>query len=83
MARLGVKCLSAVRAYDNAADNPDMLVAAQTKFDDILNSPSLVAACDKIRSLAKSKELDSSLILLIISSWAAAKESTTMKNEVS
>ena len=55
---------------------------AQSKFDDILNSASLEESCSKITSLAKSKELDSSLILLINHAWAAAKESTTMKNEV-
>lgn len=55
---------------------------AQAKFDDILNSPSIDAACEKIKSLAKAKELDSSLILLINGAWAAAKESATMKNEV-
>ncbi|KAK9097035.1 hypothetical protein Sjap_022532 [Stephania japonica] len=82
IARLGARCLSAVSAYDNTVENVDTLDAAQAKFDDILNSPSLDVACEKIRSLAKAKDLDSSLILLINSAWAAAKESTTMKNEV-
>ncbi|XP_058069511.1 uncharacterized protein At4g37920 isoform X2 [Magnolia sinica] len=82
MARLGAKCLSAVSAYDNAVENVEMLDVAQSKFDDILNSPSLDTACEKIKSLAKAKELDSSLILLINKAWASAKESTTMKNEV-
>ncbi|PIA51907.1 hypothetical protein AQUCO_01000047v1 [Aquilegia coerulea] len=82
VARLSARCLSAVCAYDNTIENAETLDFAQAKFDDILNSPSLDAACDKIKSLAKSKELDSSLILLINSAWAAAKESTTMKNEV-
>uniref|UniRef100_A0A0E0QHA3 Uncharacterized protein n=1 Tax=Oryza rufipogon TaxID=4529 RepID=A0A0E0QHA3_ORYRU len=57
-------------------------VELNTAFDDILNSSSLDDACDKIKSLAKTKELDSSLILLINRAWAAAKDSTTMKNEV-
>ncbi|KAL8130138.1 hypothetical protein V2J09_019293 [Rumex salicifolius] len=82
IARLGARCLSAVSAYDNTLGIIDTFDPAQTKFNDILNSPSLDAACDKIKSLAKSKELDSSLILLINSAWASAKESTTMKNEV-
>ncbi|XP_010254628.1 PREDICTED: uncharacterized protein At4g37920, chloroplastic [Nelumbo nucifera] len=82
MSRLGARCLSAVCAYDNTMENVEMLQAAQAKFDDILNSPSLDVACEKIKSLAKAKELDSSLILLINSAWASAKESTTMKNEV-
>ncbi|KAE9607031.1 hypothetical protein Lal_00025838 [Lupinus albus] len=82
IARLGTRCLSAVSAYDNTLEIVDTLDTAQAKFDDILNSPSIDVACDKIKSLAKSKELDSSLILLISSAWAKAKESTTMKSEV-
>lgn len=60
-----------------------MLESAQEKFNEILNSPSLDAACDKIKGLAKAKELDSSLILLINGTWASAKDSRTIKNEVS
>lgn len=82
MARLAARCLSAVSAYDRTLEYVDTLDCAQAKFDDILNSPSLDVACEKIESLAKAKELDSSLILLINSAWASAKESTTMKNEV-
>ncbi|KAI3924257.1 hypothetical protein MKW98_032458 [Papaver atlanticum] len=82
ISRLGARCLSAICVYDNTVENAETLDAAQAKFDDILNSPSLEAACEKIKSLGKAKELDSSLILLINSAWGAAKESTTMKNEV-
>ncbi|CAK9155659.1 unnamed protein product [Ilex paraguariensis] len=82
MARLGARCLSAVGAYDNTLDIVETLDTAQAKFDDVLNSPSVDVACDKIKNLAKAKELDSSLILLINSAWASAKESTTMKNQV-
>ncbi|XVF15333.1 hypothetical protein REPUB_Repub09cG0142800 [Reevesia pubescens] len=83
VARLAARCLSAVGAYDKTLEAVENLDAAQAKFDDILNSPSVDVACEKIKSLAKAKELDSSLILLINSAWASAKESTTMKNEVS
>lgn len=69
-------------AYDNTLESVETLDAAQAKFDDILNSPSVDAACEKIRSLAKAKELDSSLILLINSAYSAAKESQTVTNEV-
>ncbi|KAJ8769323.1 hypothetical protein K2173_002527 [Erythroxylum novogranatense] len=82
IARLGARCLSAVSAFDNTLDRVDTLDSAQAKFDDILNSPSLDLACEKIKHLAKAKKLDSSLILLINGTWAAAKESTTMKEEV-
>ncbi|CAH8273951.1 unnamed protein product [Arabidopsis lyrata] len=81
VARLATRCLSAVSAYDNTLESVETLDSAQAKFDDILNSPSVDAACEKIRSLAKSKELDSSLILLINSAYAAAKESQTVTNE--
>ncbi|XP_054791484.1 uncharacterized protein At4g37920-like [Prosopis cineraria] len=82
IARLGTRCLSAVSAYDNTLEIVETLDPAQAKFDDILNSPSIDVACEKIKSLAKAKELDSSLILLINSAWAKAKESSTLKNEV-
>ncbi|CAJ1931216.1 unnamed protein product [Sphenostylis stenocarpa] len=82
ISRLGSRCLSAVSAYDNTLEIVETLDTAQAKFDDILNSPSIDLACQKIKSLAKAKELDSSLILLISSAWAKAKESTVMKNEV-
>ncbi|KAH7520387.1 uncharacterized protein At4g37920 isoform X2 [Ziziphus jujuba] len=82
IARLGARCLSAVSAYDNTLETVETFNAAQAKFDDILNSPSMDVACEKIKSLAKAKELDSSLVLLINSAWASAKQSTTMKNEV-
>lgn len=82
VARLATRCLSAVSAYDNTLESVETLDAAQAKFDDILNSPSVDAACEKIRSLAKAKELDSSLILLINSAYSAAKESQTVTNEV-
>ncbi|CAH8344551.1 unnamed protein product [Eruca vesicaria subsp. sativa] len=81
VARLSARCLSAVSAYDNTLENVETLDTAQAKFDDILNSSSVDAACEKIRSLAKAKELDSSLILLINSAYAAAKESQTVTNE--
>lgn len=74
--------MSAVSAYDNTLEIVETLDPAQAKFDDILNSPSIGVACEKIKSLAKAKELDSSLILLINSAWAKAKESPTLKNEV-
>ncbi|KAM0022349.1 hypothetical protein Hdeb2414_s0023g00627611 [Helianthus debilis subsp. tardiflorus] len=82
VARLGARCLSAVSAFDNTLQTVETLDAAQAKFEDILDSPSIEAACAKIKSLAKAKELDSSLILLINSAWASAKDSPTMKNEV-
>lgn len=82
MARLGAKCLSAVRVYDSTVERLDTLEVAQSKLDDILNSSSLEVACQKINHLAKVKELDSSLILLINRTWAAAKESATIKNDV-
>eukprot|EP00249_Psilotum_nudum_P016196 c25709_g1_i1 orf=188-1702(-) len=82
LARLAAKCLAAVEAYDRVAEDTEALNAAQLKFDDILNSPSLDAACNKIDELAKRKQLDSTLMLLITKAWAAAKESNMMKEEV-
>lgn len=82
VARLGARCLAAVSAFDNTLEIVGTLEAAQKKFDEILNSPSVDVACDKITRLAKAKELDSSLILLINGAYASARDSATMKNEV-
>ena len=76
------KCLAAVEAHDRAIEDDESLSVAQLKFDDILNSPSLEAAANKIDDLAKNRQLDSTLMLLITKAWAAAKESTMMKDEV-
>jgi len=45
ISRLGSRCLSAVSAYDNTLEVVDTLDAAQAKFDDILNSPSIDVTC--------------------------------------
>lgn len=74
--------MTSVSAYDNTLEIIDTFDPAQAKFQDILDSPSIEVACEKIESLSKAKQLDSSLILLITSAWASAKESKTMKNEV-
>ena len=74
--------MAAVQAYDAATESMEKLNAAELKFQDIINSPSLEAACGKIDSLAVKKELDSTLVLMITKAWSAAKESNMMKDEV-
>ncbi|MCO5547965.1 hypothetical protein L7F22_001420 [Adiantum nelumboides] len=82
LAKLAQKCAAAVEAYDKVTEEEGAVSAAQMKFDDILNSPSLDVARNKIDELAKRNELDSTLMLLITKAWAASKESTIMKEEV-
>ncbi|XP_015959210.1 uncharacterized protein At4g37920 isoform X1 [Arachis duranensis] len=82
LAKLGNTCLAAVQAYDDATKSMEKLNEAELKFQDIINSPSLEAACRKIDSLAEKKELDSTLVLMITKAWSAAKESNMMKDEV-
>ncbi|XLU31178.1 hypothetical protein S245_067244, partial [Arachis hypogaea] len=53
IARIGTRCLSAVSVHDNTLENVETLDDAQTKFDDILDSPSIDVACEKIKSLVK------------------------------
>lgn len=74
--------MAAVQAYDAATESIEQLNAAELKFQDIINSPSLDAACRKIDNLAEKKELDSTLVLMITKAWSAAKESNMMKDEV-
>jgi len=82
LAKLGNACLAAVQAYDAATESIEQVNAAELKFQDIINSPSLDAACRKIDNLAEKKELDSTLVLMITKAWSAAKESDLMKDEV-
>lgn len=82
IAEIGNMCLAAVEAYDKASESIEAIRAAELKFQDILNSPSLDAACKKIDSLAEKNQLDSSLVLMITKAWAAAKETNIVKDEV-
>ncbi|KAL9245041.1 hypothetical protein vseg_018740 [Gypsophila vaccaria] len=81
VAKLGNMCLAAVQAYDTASESIEALNAAELKFQDIINSPSVDAACRKIDSLAEKNQLDSALVLMITKAWSAAKESNMMKDE--
>lgn len=82
LTKLGNTCLAAVQAYDTASESIEALNAAELKFHDIINSPSVDAACRKIDSLAEKNQLDSALVLMITKAWSAAKESNMMKDEV-
>ncbi|KAB1205430.1 hypothetical protein CJ030_MR7G010629 [Morella rubra] len=82
LAKLGNMCLAAVQSYDTATENIEALNAAELKFQDIINSPSVDAACRKIDNLAEKNQLDSALVLMITKAWSAAKESNMTKDEV-
>ncbi|KAK6914804.1 hypothetical protein RJ641_019921, partial [Dillenia turbinata] len=82
LAKIGNMCLAAVQSHDTASENIEALNAAVLKFQDILNSPSLDAACWKIDNLAAKNQLDSALVLMITKAWSAAKESNMIKEEV-
>ncbi|KAG0628786.1 hypothetical protein M758_1G053100 [Ceratodon purpureus] len=81
IATIASKCLIAVETHDSVSEDDRYLDVAQMKFDDILSAPSLEAAAAKIDNLAKTKQLDSTLMLLMTRAWASAKESTLMKDE--
>ncbi|KAH0758716.1 hypothetical protein KY290_022209 [Solanum tuberosum] len=82
VAKLGNMCLEAVEAYDTATESMEALNAAELKFQDIINSPSVDAACKKIDDLAQKNQLDSALMLMITKAWSAAKDSDMTKDEV-
>ncbi|CAH9128294.1 unnamed protein product [Cuscuta epithymum] len=81
VAKLGNDCLVAVHAYDTENESIKALNAAELKLKDIVNSPSVDAACRKIDDLAKKNQIDSALALLITKAWSAAKESDMTKTE--
>lgn len=74
--------MAAVQAYDAATESIEALNTAELKLQDIVNSPSLDAACRKIDNLAQKNKLDSALVLMITKAWSAAKESNMVKDEV-
>ncbi|KAK8914431.1 hypothetical protein KSP39_PZI023905 [Platanthera zijinensis] len=82
LAKIGNECLAAVHTYDSASESIQAVEAAELKFQDIINSPSVDAACRKIDDLAEKKQLDSALMLMLTKAWSAAKESNMMKDEV-
>ncbi|KAL9396227.1 hypothetical protein Peur_010480 [Populus x canadensis] len=82
LAKLGNDCVATVQAYDCATENMEALNAAELKLQDIINSPSLDAACKKIDDLAEKNQFDSALVLMITKAWSAAKESNMTKDEV-
>ncbi|KAK7331240.1 hypothetical protein VNO77_25459 [Canavalia gladiata] len=80
--KLGDTCIAAVQAYDAETESIEQINAAELKFQDIINSPSLDAACRKIDNLAAKKELDPALVLMITKAWSDAKETDMVKDEV-
>ncbi|KAK1406773.1 hypothetical protein QVD17_38381 [Tagetes erecta] len=82
IAKIGNTCLAAVQAYDTATESIEAINAAELKFQDLINSPSVDAACRKIDNLAEKNQLDSALVLMITKAWSAAKETDMMKDEV-
>ncbi|TQD72040.1 hypothetical protein C1H46_042417 [Malus baccata] len=81
LASIGNKCLAAVKAYDSATESVEALNAAKLKFQDIINSPTVDAACRKFDHLAEKNQLDSALVMMITKTWSAAKESSMTKDE--
>ncbi|KAF8670128.1 hypothetical protein HU200_050911 [Digitaria exilis] len=81
LARLGNDCVDALQAHDDATGSLEALNAAELKLKDILNSPSVDAACRKIDDLAEKKELDSALVLMLSKAWSAAKGTDITKSE--
>ncbi|KAI3692798.1 hypothetical protein L6452_32621 [Arctium lappa] len=82
IAKLGNTCLAVVQAYDTATESIEAINATELNFQDIINSPSVDAACRKIDNLAERNQLDSALVLMITKAWSAAKETNMMKDEV-
>ncbi|XVF36798.1 hypothetical protein REPUB_Repub19eG0089100 [Reevesia pubescens] len=82
LAKLGNTCMASVQAYDTAAESFEAINAAELKFQDIIRSPSLDVACQKIDCLAEKSQLDSALVLMITKAWSSAKESNMTKDEL-
>ncbi|KAK3152760.1 hypothetical protein QOZ80_2BG0163210 [Eleusine coracana subsp. coracana] len=81
LAKLGNDYVDALQAHDDTTGSLEALNAAELKLKDILNSPSVDAACRKIDDLAEKKELDSALVLMLSKAWSAAKGTDITKSE--
>uniref|UniRef100_A0ACD5WB92 Uncharacterized protein n=1 Tax=Avena sativa TaxID=4498 RepID=A0ACD5WB92_AVESA len=81
LAELGNNCVDALQAHDDKSGSLEALNVAELKLKDILNSPSVDAACRKIDDLAEKKELDSALVLMLSKAWSAAKGTDITKSE--
>jgi hypothetical protein len=82
LAKLGNDCVDALQAHDDKCGSLEALNVAELKLKDILNSPSVDAACRKIDDLAEKKELDSALVLMLSKAWSAAKGTDITKSDV-
>ena len=78
---LGNDCVDALQAHDDMSGSLQALNVAELKLKDILNSPSVDAACRKIDDLAEKKELDSALVLMLSKAWSAAKGTDITKSD--
>ncbi|CAI0549460.1 unnamed protein product [Linum tenue] len=77
--------VAVVKAYDNATEDIKEIYTADLKLQNIIDSPSLDAACRKIDDFGTKKnisQLDSALVLLPSEAWWDAKETNMTKNEV-
>ncbi|CAM0958893.1 unnamed protein product [Alopecurus aequalis] len=81
LAKLGNDCVDALQAHDDKSGSLEALNVAELKLKDILNSPSVDAACRKIDDLAEKKELDSALVLMLSKAWSAAKGTDITKSD--
>ncbi|KAL6646792.1 hypothetical protein ACP70R_015486 [Stipagrostis hirtigluma subsp. patula] len=81
LAKLGNVCVDALQAHEDTSGSLEALNAAELKLKDILDSPSVDAACRKIDDLAEKKELDSALVLMLSKAWSAAKGTDITKSE--
>ncbi|KAE8821762.1 hypothetical protein D1007_00170 [Hordeum vulgare] len=81
LATLGNDCVDALQAHDDMSGSLQALNVAELKLKDILNSPSVDAACRKIDDLAEKKELDSALVLMLSKAWSAAKGTDITKSD--
>ncbi|CAN0900755.1 Uncharacterized protein At4g37920 [Linum grandiflorum] len=79
--KLGNDCLAVVQVYDSRVEETEAITTAELKLQDIINSPSLDAACRKIDNLAQKNQLDSALVLMITKAWSDAKETNMTKEE--
>jgi hypothetical protein len=80
---LSAKLMTAIQVHDNIQKDEALMIKAEEKFLNLLDSPDLTTLDSRIDNLAQTGGLDPALLLTMSKAWVAAKDSSMVKDEVS
>jgi hypothetical protein len=83
LVNLSAKLMTAIQVHDNIQKDEALMIKAEEKFLNLLDSPDLTTLDSRIDNLAQTGGLDPALLLTMSKAWVAAKDSSMVKDEVS